>query len=173
MTTTSFDLDSVRLDFEHYTFDTASSSDTDSSSVFDCSLDESFRRIKDDLERLHSSTSVPTKKGGYRHRMARDDDDDKPSTPSVVDGDEYPEIDINRRFDVMKDRVRNFRAKETETLRKYIEELNSAIACVVTNSEGKTCAPFFVLFLTGGALGLACVVTTTYPRRPCIFERTV
>jgi len=133
-----FDLESERLDFvEHYILD-ASSDDTDSS-VFDCNLDESFRQIKEDLERLHGST--PKKPASHR-RMACGE------SSSVVDDNEYAEIiDINEMFDVMKDRVRNFRAKETETLRKYILELNSTIDCV-TNSEGKTYAPVQILIGT-------------------------
>lgn len=118
-----FDLESEQLDFEHYILDT--SSDTESS-IYDCSLDESFRQIKSDLELLHNST--PRKS---THRMIGGVE---PSL--VVDGDETSKFDINERFDVMKNRVRNFRAKETETLRKYIIELNSTID-LVTNSEGK------------------------------------
>lgn len=120
-----FDLESEQLDFEHYILDT--SSDTESS-IYDCSLDESFKQIKSDLELLHNST--PRKS---THRMVGGAE---PS--SIVDGDEFPKFDINERFDVMKNRVRNFRAKETETLRKYIIDLNSTID-LVTNSEGKTC----------------------------------
>lgn len=120
-----FDLESEQLDFEHYILDT--SSDTESS-IYDCSLDESFKQIKNDLELLHNSTP--------RKSTSRMVGGAEPS--SVVDVDELPKFDINERFDVMKNRVRNFRAKETETLRKYIIDLNSTID-LVTNSEGKTC----------------------------------
>jgi len=116
-----FDLESQRLEFD-------TSSETDSSSVFDCSLDESFQQIKNDLERLHRST--PKKTSIYRTPTVCPDE-----SSAVVD-DEFPEIDISQRFDVMKDRVRNYRSKETETLRKYIIELNNTIACVIDN-EGK------------------------------------
>lgn len=117
-----FDLESQRLEFD------TSSDETDSSSVFDCTLDESFQKIKNDLERLHRSTP---KKSFYRIPAAA-----CPDESSAVIDDEFPEIDIDQRFDVMKDRVRNYRSKETETLRKCIIELNNTIACVVDN-EGK------------------------------------
>lgn len=117
-----FDLESQRLEFN------TSADETDSSSVFDCSLDESFQQIKNDLERLHRST--PKKTNFYRTAAACLDE-----SSAVVD-DDFPEIDINQRFDVMKDRVRNYRSKETETLRRCIIELNNTIACV-TENEGK------------------------------------
>lgn len=118
-----FDLESQRLDFDNYVFNTSSDTDT---SILDCSLDESFQQIKNDLELLHNST--PKKKN---HQTACDE-------PSVVIDDESPEIDINERFDIMKELVQNYRAKETETLRQYIIELNNTIAHV-TNSKGKPC----------------------------------
>ncbi|CAI6360078.1 unnamed protein product [Macrosiphum euphorbiae] len=113
-----FDLESQRLEFD-------TSSETDSSSVFDCNLDESFQQIKNDLERLHRST--PKKTSFYRTPTACPDE-----SSTVVD-DEFPEIDIDQRFDVMKDRVRNYRSKETETLRRCIIEINNTIACVIDN----------------------------------------
>jgi len=115
------DLESQRLEFD-------SRSETDSSSVFDCSLDESFQQIKNDLERLHRST--PKKASFYRTPTAC------PEESSAVVDDEFPEIDIDQRFDVMKDRVRNYRFKETETLRRCIIEINKTIASVIDN-EGK------------------------------------
>lgn len=116
-----FDLESQQLDFDNYTLNT--SSDTDSS-VFDCSLDESFQQIKNDLEQLNIASP---KKINCQTACIE---------PSVVD-DEFPEISILERFDVMKDRIRNYRANETKTLREYIIELNT-LACVI-DSEGKTC----------------------------------
>lgn len=121
-----FDLELEQLDFDHYILNT--SSDTDGS-IYDCSLDDSFQQIKSDLELLHNVT--PRKNPTCRLACGTE------PPPSVVD-DDYPEIGINERFDIMKDRVRNFRTKETETLRKYIIELNSTID-LVTNSEGNPC----------------------------------
>jgi len=118
-----FDLESERLEFD------TSLDETDSSSVFDCTLDESFQQIKNDLERLHRST--PKKTSFYRIPTAA-----CPDESSAVVDDEFPDIDIDQRFDVMKDRVRNYRSKETETLRRCIIELNNTIACVIDN-EGK------------------------------------
>lgn len=118
-----FDLESQQLDFDNYVFNTSSDTDT---SILDCSLDESFQQIKNDLEQLHNST--PKRKN---YQTACDE-------PSVIVDDESPEIDINERFDIMKDLVQNYRAKETETLRQYIIEINHTIARV-TNSEGKLC----------------------------------
>lgn len=108
-----FDLESQRLDFDSYIFST--SSDTDSS-IYDCSLDESFQQIKSDLEKLHTSSPI---KPGFRRKKVS-------SEPTVVD-DDLPEFDINQRFDVMKDRIKNYRDRETETLRHYIIELNRSI----------------------------------------------
>lgn len=120
-----FDLESQRLDFDHYIY---TSSDSDSS-IYNCSLDESFQQIKNDLERLHYASP---KKPNYHPTAACGE-------PSViVDDDEFPEIDINERFDVMKNRVRDYRVKETETLRQYIIELNNTLTRI-TNDEGKTC----------------------------------
>lgn len=124
-----FDLESQRLDFDNYVFNTSSDTDT---SILDCSLDESFQQIKNDLEQLHNST--PKRKN---HQTTCDE-------PSVVIDDESPEIDINERFDIMKDLVQNYRAKETETLRQYIIELNNTIARV-TNSEGKLCVLYYYI----------------------------
>jgi len=118
----TFDLESQRLEFD------TSSEETDSSSVFDCSLDESFQQIKNDLERLHLST--PKNTSSYRTPTTC------PNESSTVVDDDFPEIDIDQRFDVMKDRVRNYRSKETETLRRCIIELNNTITCVIDN-EGK------------------------------------
>lgn len=136
-----FDLESQRLEFD-------TSSETDSSSVFDCSLDESFQQIKNDLERLHRST--PKKTSIYRTPTACPDE-----SSSVVD-DEFPEIDISQRFDVMKDRVRNYRSKETETLRKYIIELNNTIACVIDNEGKNVCVGTKKIMLN------ACVVLISF-----------
>lgn len=121
---TYFDLESEQLDLDHYMFSTSSDNE---SSIYDCSLDESFRQIKSDLEQLQIASPKKT-----NYRMPRDDE------PSIIIDDDFPEIDINERFDVMKDRVRNYRAKETETLRQYIIELNNTLARVSDN-EGKTC----------------------------------
>lgn len=119
---TYFDLESEQLDFDHYIFNISSDNE---SSIYDCSLDESFQQIKNDLEQLNIAS--PNK---INFRMGR-------SEPPVVD-DDIPEIDINERFDVMKNRVRNYRAKETETLRQYIIELNNTLARVTDDNEGKT-----------------------------------
>lgn len=112
-----FDLESQQLDFENYILDTSSDAD---SSIFDCSLDESFQQIKNDLEQLNIASP---KKINYKTACTE---------ASVID--EFPEISIDERFDVMKDRIRNFRANETETLREYIIQMNT----LVIDSEGKT-----------------------------------
>lgn len=126
--TPSFDLESQWLDFENYEFNTTAE-DTDSS-VFDCSLDESFQQIKNDLKRLHRST--PKKTSFYHAPVAASLDE----PPAVVVDDEFPEIDIDQRFDVMKDRLSNYRAQETERLRRCIIQLNNTISSV-TDNEGK------------------------------------
>lgn len=129
-----YDLESERLDFDHYAVynTTTSCSDTESS-VYDCSLDESFRQIKTDLDLLQSPiktaaadcrTTIVTSHCGTQPAAADQDEDD------------IPEFDINERFDVMKNRIRNYRHNETETLRRYIIELNETLARV-TDGEGK------------------------------------
>jgi len=116
------DLELQQFDFDHYILNT--SSDTDSS-INDRNLDESFQQIKHDLEQLQSASP---RKTNYRTVVCDE--------PSVVVEDEFKEININDRFDVMKDRIRKYRSKETETLRQYIIELNNTLARV-TNNEGK------------------------------------
>lgn len=121
-----FDLETQQLDADHYIFNTSSETD---SSVFDCSLDESFQQIKNDLELLQVSS--PSK---VSHQMICDSG----RGDGAFSDDEFPDIDINERFEIMIDRVRNYRSQETETLRKCIIELNNTVACI-TNNEGKTC----------------------------------
>lgn len=128
-----YDLESERLDFDYnavFNTTTATScSDTDSS-VYDCCLDESFRQIKTDLDLLQSpkeTTAVSSRCGGTQPASADDDDQDE---------DDFPEFSINERFDVMKNRIRNYRQRETETLRRHIIELNETLA-QVTDGEGK------------------------------------
>lgn len=104
-----FDLESERMDFDLYTL--SNTSDTESS-IYDCSLDESFRQIKTDLDRLHSASPIKQQLGSRTSVQ-----------PPVVD-DDLPEIDINERFDVMKNRVRNYRDQETETIRHFIVDIN-------------------------------------------------
>lgn len=134
-----FDLESERLDFEHYTmFNTTSCSDTDSS-VYDCSLDESVRQIKTDLDMLNSPRKTAAvdclTTTSYCGKQS-------PGAATAVDAaadlveDDFPDFDIDDRFDVMKDRVRNYRAKETEKIRRYIIDLNETLARV-TDIEGK------------------------------------
>lgn len=124
-----FDLESQRLGSDLYVIDT--SSDTDSS-IYNCSLDESFQQIKDDLEQLHYAS--PRKPCSFRP-AATAHCCGEPSSVAVND-DELLSIDINKRFDVMKNRVRSYRSKETETLRQYIIELNNTLTRI-TNDEGK------------------------------------
>lgn len=116
-----FDLESQQLDFDNYILDTSSDAD---SSIFDCSLDESFQQIKNDLEQLNVASP---KKINYKTACTE---------ASVLD-DDFPEISIDERFDVMKDRIRNYqrncRANETEMLREYIIQMNT----LVIDSEGK------------------------------------
>lgn len=118
-----FDLETQQLEADHYIFNTSSETD---SSVFDCSLDESFQQIKNDLELLQvsSPSKMVCDSGG--------------GGDGVFSNDEFPDIDINERFEIMIDRVRNYRSQETETLRKCIIELDNTVACI-TNNEGKTC----------------------------------
>lgn len=122
---TYFDLESEQLDFEHYIINISSDNE---SSIYDCNLDESFKQIKNDLEQLHI---ISQNKMIYQRGR---------NESSIVD-DDIPDIDINARFNVMKDRIRNYRSKNTETeteaLRTCITEINNMLARV-TDNEGKT-----------------------------------
>lgn len=122
---TYFDLESEQLDFDHYIINISSDNE---SSIYDCNLDESFKQIKNDLEQLHIISQNKT-----IYQRGRNES-------SIVD-DDIPDIDINARFNVMKDRIRNYRSKNTETeteaLRKCITEINNMLARV-TDNEGKT-----------------------------------
>lgn len=151
--TSIFDLESQLLDFDHSIF--GSSSDTDTS-IYDCSLDESFQQIKKNLEQLHCASS----KKSSRHRMTMAPNACSGESPVAVVDDEFPEIDIDERFDIMKNRVRNYQDQETETLRQYIIELNNTLARV-TNNEGKLCIK------TKGknhVVLISCQITITFSR---------
>lgn len=126
-----FDLELERLDFDHYAmFNTTSCSDAESS-IYDCSLDDSFQKIKTDLELLQSPKKMVagadcrTTTSYYEKQSA-----------AAIEEDDFPEFDINARFDIMKNRLRNYRARETETIRHYIIQLNKTLA-QITDGKGK------------------------------------
>lgn len=117
-----FDLESEQLDFDSYLCNI--SSDTESS-MNDCDLDESFQQIKNDLKKLLGASSMKPSNQSIR------------GEPPVID-DEFPDVNILERFDIMKGRLRKRKVVETEKIRQFIIELNKT-SVFVNNSEGKMC----------------------------------